>query len=183
MATSTSTGSASTGSDTVTVRSGPRPGDLGRVLSMHAELYSREYGFDEGFEAHVARGLAGFAAALGQVREQNVERAPGRLWLAERAGEVVGTVALTDEGDGVGQLRWFLVAPGARGSGLGRLLVRTLLDYARGQGYTHVKLWTVHVLDTAARLYTEMGFRCTERHPTRQFGQDLDELRYDLDLV
>jgi len=172
----------------VTVRSGPRPGDLGRVLAMHGELYACEYDFDERFEAHVARGLAGFADALGQARDDpgaldRPAEAPGRLWVAERSAELVGTVALTNEGDGVGQLRWFLVAPDARDGGLGRLLLRTLLDHAREQGYSHVKLWTVDVLEAAARLYTDAGFRCTERHPTRQFGRPMDELRYDLDLA
>jgi GNAT superfamily N-acetyltransferase len=168
---------------TVTIRSGPRPGDLGRVLAMHGEVYAREYGFDERFEAHVARGLAGFANALGEARDDPRAPEPGRLWVAERAGELVGTVALTDEGEGVGQLRWFLVAPDARGAGLGRTLLQTLLEHAGERGFTHIKLWTVHVLEAAARLYLDLGFGCTERHPTRAFGTDLDELRYDLDLT
>jgi len=166
----------------VSIRSGPRPGDLGRVLAMHGEIYAREYGFDERFEAHVARGLAGFADRLGEARDDPCGAEPGRLWVAEHADAVVGTVALTEEGDGVGQLRWFLVAPEARGAGLGRTLLRTLLAHARERGLTHVRLWTVDVLETAARLYLELGFRCTERHPTSGFGVDLDELRYDLEL-
>jgi GNAT superfamily N-acetyltransferase len=177
MATSTSPGVA------LTVRPGPRPGDLGTVLAMHGALYAREYGWDERFEAHVARGLAGFAEALGEARDHPGVPDPGRLWLAERGGTTVGSVALTDEGGGVGQLRWFLVAPEARGCGAGRRLLHTLLDHARERGFGHVKLWTVHLLDAAARLYTEAGFRCTERHPTRRFGHDLEELRYDLDLA
>lgn len=177
MATSTSPGR------TVSIRSGPRPGDLGRVLAMHGEIYAREYGFDERFEAHVAHGLAGFAHALGEARDDPRAPEPGRLWVAERADVLVGTVALTDEGDGVGQLRWFLVEPDARGAGLGRALLQTLLEHARERGLTHIKLWTVHVLEVAARLYLELGFRCTERHPSGGFGVDLDELRYDLDLT
>ena len=168
---------------TVTIRSGPRPGDLGRVLAMHGEVYAREYGFDERFEAHVARGLQGFANALGEAHDDPCAPEPGRLWVAERAGELIGTVALTDEGEGVGQLRWFLVAPDARRTGLGRALLQRLLEHARERGFTHVKLWTVHTLESAARLYLDLGFRCTERHPTRAFGIDLEELRYDLDLT
>ncbi|CAL99653.1 acetyltransferase (GNAT) family protein [Saccharopolyspora erythraea NRRL 2338] len=164
----------------IEIRTGPRPGDLGTVLAMHGRLYAREYGFDERFEAHVARGLAAFAAALGDARDTGAE--PGVLWVAERGDDPVGTVALTGEGGGVAQLRWFLVAPSARGTGLGRELLRTLLDHARGRGYAHVKLWTVDGLDAAARLYTEAGFRRTERNPVRQWGHDLTEARYDLDL-
>jgi N-acetylglutamate synthase-like GNAT family acetyltransferase len=166
----------------VSIRSGPRPGDLGRVLTMHGELYAQEYDFDERFEAHVAQGLAGFATALGEARDRPEAPEPGRLWVAERDGEVVGTVGLTDEGGGVGQLRWFLVTPHVRGHGVGGELVQALLAHARDRGMSHIKLWTVDVLHAAARLYLGLGFRCTERHPTRKFGHDLAELRYDLDL-
>ena len=118
MATSTSPRS------TVAIRTGPRPVDLRRLLSMHGEIYARVHGFDERFEAHVARGLAGFATALGEARDDPRAPEPGWLWVAERDGDVVGTVALTDEGAGVGQLRWFLVAADARGCGLGRALLK-----------------------------------------------------------
>ncbi|TDD41703.1 GNAT family N-acetyltransferase [Saccharopolyspora elongata] len=165
----------------ITIRIGPRPGDLGAVLAMHGELYAREHGFDERFEAHVAHWLAAFAAALGEARDEPGAE-PGRLWVAERGGEVVGTVALTDEGDGVAQLRWFLVAPAARGAGVGRKLLHALLDHARDQGFERVKLWTVGSLESAARLYLDAGFRCTERNPVRQWGHRLEELRYDLEL-
>ncbi|MCI2422002.1 GNAT family N-acetyltransferase [Saccharopolyspora sp. K220] len=171
----------STRTSEITIRVGPRPGDLGVVLAMHGELYAREYGFDEGFEAHVAHGLAAFAEALGAARDEPGSE-PGWLWLAERDGEVIGTVALTDEGDGVAQLRWFLVDPSVRGGGVGRKLLHRLLDHARDQGFKHVKLWTVDPLETAARLYLDAGFRCTERKPAQQWGHRLDELRYDLEL-
>jgi GNAT superfamily N-acetyltransferase len=167
--------------DEPTIRTGPAPGDLGAVLALHADLYAREYGFDERFEAHVARGLADFADALGQARETGRKQL-GRLWIAEAAGHPVGTIALTDEGAGMGQLRWFLVAPVARGSGLGRKLLSTLIDHARSGNFARIKLWTVEGLRAAAHLYVETGFRCTQRNPTSKWGQQLDELRYDLDL-
>lgn len=168
-------------SDDVTIRVGPCPGDLGTVLAMHGRLYAEEYGYNEEFEAHVARGLAGFAAALAAAREEPARRDPGRLWLAERSGEVVGTVALTDEGSGVAQLRWFLVAPRVRG-GLGRKMLRLLLAYARERGFERIRLWTVDGLDAAASLYSDAGFQCSHREPVRQWGHDLVEARYDLEL-
>lgn len=165
---------------TTTVRRGPRPGDLGVVLAMHGALYAEEFGYDEEFEGHVARGLAGFAAALGAAREDPGSPCPGWLWLAEDDGEVLGTVALTREGSH-GQLRWFLVDPKARG-GLGTRLLQTLLVQAREAGLTRIVLWTVDGLDAAARLYTRAGFRRIEDRPVRQWGQDLVEVRYELTL-
>src|SRR5688500_2242688 len=67
----------------VSIRLGPRPGDLGHVLEMHGRLYAEEFGYDEEFEAHVANGLAGFAAALSKRREDPALPEPGWLWVAE----------------------------------------------------------------------------------------------------
>jgi len=170
----------------VTIRVGPRPGDLGRVLEMHGRLYADEFGYDEEFEAHVAKGLAGFADALGKRHEDQSLPEPGWLWIAEDATDdrtdVVGMIALTVEGDRVGQVRWFLVAPHARG-GLGRNLMAILLDQARAAGLTHIKLWTVDGLEAAARLYTSLGFRRTDEVPGHRCGQALVEVRYGLDLA
>ncbi|MDA3624885.1 GNAT family N-acetyltransferase [Saccharopolyspora oryzae] len=166
----------------ITIRTGPRPGDLGTVLAMHGRFYAREHCFDERFEAHVASGLAAFAAALGEARDEPGAD-PGRLWIAERDGEVVGTVGLTDEGAGTAQLRWFLVSPEVRGAGVGRQLIGALLDHAREREFKQVRLWTVGQLEAAAHLYLDAGFRCVERKPVRQWGQQLDELEYRLDLV
>ncbi|MER7076527.1 Acetyltransferase (GNAT) family protein [Saccharopolyspora kobensis] len=165
----------------ITVRVGPRPGDLGTVLAMHGSFYAREHSFDERFEAHVAKGLAAFAEALGEARDEPGAE-PGRLWLAERDGEVVGTVGLTDEGAGTAKLRWFLVSPEVRGSGVGKRLIRALLEYARERDFERILLSTVGQLEAAAHLYLDAGFRCTERRSVRQWGQHLDELDYRLDL-
>jgi GNAT superfamily N-acetyltransferase len=166
----------------VTVRLGPEPGDLGTVLAMHGRLYAAEYGYDEEFEAHVARGIARFAAALAAARANPGGPHPGWLWLAEDDdGEVVGMIALTAEEGGAGQIRWFLVDPRSRG-GLGRQLLDAALDRARSDGMTRVRLWTVDGLDAAAHLYKSVGFGRTEEVPGHRFGQDLVEVRYDLEL-
>lgn len=167
--------------DAVTIRIGPRPGDLGTVLAMHGEIYAREFAFSAEFEAHVAEAVATFAAALGAAQDDPSRPEPGWLWVAERDGEVLGTVALTDEGEGVAQLRWFLVRPDARG-GLGTRLLDTCLAHARSSGFRHVKLWTVDGLDAAAALYTRAGFVRTEENAVRQWGVHLVYVRYDLEL-
>ncbi len=169
--------------DAVTIRVGPTAGDLGAVLLMHGQLYRVEHGLDEEFDAHVARGLAEFATAIAQARQEPAGPPAGWLWVAERDGQPVGTIALTHEGDGVGQVRWFLVAPAARGMGLGRRLLSALLDRARADGFRQLRLWTIAQLTTAARLYTEAGFRPTESHERQQWGQRLRAIRYELDLT
>src|SRR5947209_6033385 len=94
----------------VTLRWGLRPGDLGRVVSLHGVTYAREYGFDQTFEAYVAGPLADCVLATSP-RE--------RVWLAEREGLLVGCVAVVAAAPPAAQLRWFLVEPASRGAGLG----------------------------------------------------------------
>ena len=128
------------------------------------------------------------AAALSRRRERPALPEPGWLWIAEDDSvdelrpDVVGMVGLTVEEDRVGQVRWFLVAPHARG-GLGRSLMTTLLVQARSAGLEHLRLWTVDGLGAAARLYASLGFRRTEEVPGHRFGQDLVEVRYDLEVA
>jgi GNAT superfamily N-acetyltransferase len=159
----------------VTVRHDLRPGDMGQVIALHGVLYAQEYGFDHGFEAYVAETMAEF----GKLARPDLDR----LWVAEREGRLVGSIAIVGRVDGAAQLRWFLVDPETRGSGLGRRLVHDALEFCRAAGYRTVYLWTVNGLDAAARLYVAAGFRKTEtKPPVPLWGVNLAEERYDLDL-
>jgi GNAT superfamily N-acetyltransferase len=159
----------------ITVRHDLRPGDMGRVIAQHGELYALEYGFDHGFEAYVAETVAEF----GKLARPGLDR----LWVAEQAGRLVGSIAIIGREDGLAQLRWFLVDPKTRGTGLGRRLVGEAVGFCRAAGYRSVCLWTVSGLEAAAHLYVAAGFRKTEtKPPATLWGATLTEERYDLPL-
>jgi GNAT superfamily N-acetyltransferase len=159
---------------TVTIRVGPRPGDLGRVLELHGRLYAEEFGYDATFEALVARIVADY------VRDFDAQR--DACWIAERAGIPVGSVFIVAKTRTVAKLRLFLVDPTARGAGLGARLIDECIRFARAAGYRKITLWTQSELVAARRLYERAGFRrvATERH--RSFGHDLVGENWELRL-
>ncbi|MET8628920.1 GNAT family N-acetyltransferase [Kitasatospora sp. NPDC004669] len=169
---------AATAPAIATIREADRPGDLGAVAALHGVLYTREYGMDATMEAYVAAGMA--ELVLARIREG--APAPGRLWVAELAGRVVGAVGLVraEERPGWGQLRWVILDPDVRGQGLGRRLLDTALDEARARSYEGVLLWTVTGLDAAHHLYAKAGFELTLSRPAHKFGLDTVEQRMDL---
>ena len=89
-----------------------QPGDMGWVIHRHAVLYAREYGWDERFEAMVAEIAARFIQGFDPKRE--------RCFMAEKDGEIVGSVFLVAHGKTVAQLRLLLVEPGRAGSASAR---------------------------------------------------------------
>ena len=158
-----------------TIRQGLRPGDIGAVTRMHGVLYAREHGLDHRIEASVADGMVRFADAMHT-------GSGAALWVAEREGEVVGSIGMTDEGAGVGRLRWFIVAPEARRAGVGSRLLDHAVAWAREQELHRGVLFTIGVLVDAARLYRRAGFRKVSERVGTEWSETLVEERWELDL-
>jgi GNAT superfamily N-acetyltransferase len=153
----------------------PEPGDLGWIVERSGALYAAEYGWNDEFEAFVAGTIAAYVAG----RDASAREA---VWIAEVDGERVGCVGCVRDDDETARLRWLLVEPPARGSGIGARLVDECLRFARRSGYRRITLWTYDVLADARRLYERAGFTLDDQRPERAFGHDLTQQNWSLPL-
>ena len=153
---------------------GPRPGDMGRVVQLHGELYAREFGYNTDFEALVARIASDFV----------LEHEPQweRCWIAERDGAVVGSVFLVKQNRTTAKLRLLILDPKARGLGLGRRLTQACIRFAKEKGYRKMVLWTQSHLAAARAIYQAEGFRKISEEKHRSFGKRLVAEVWELKL-
>jgi ribosomal protein S18 acetylase RimI-like enzyme len=158
------------------IRNDLRPGDLGAIIAHHGETYSAEYGLNSAMEAHVAASVAK-AGVRGFPRERE------RLWIVECGERHAGSLALTDEGDDLGAVRWFVIDRELRGHGLGRRLVGELLAAAREFGLRGLWLETFSDLRAAAAIYRSVGFEVVSEETAPRWGRErLTYQRYELEL-
>ena len=83
----------------------------------------------------------------------------GELLLAKRGDHVLGCIALKPlEPPRTAEIKRLFVRPQARGKGVGKALIETILKTARQLGYGEIKLDTLPEMEGAIALYKANGF-------------------------
>jgi ribosomal protein S18 acetylase RimI-like enzyme len=125
------------------------PGDMPLVRTLFEE-YGQSLGIDLSFQGfdHELASLPGKYAPP-----------DGTVILAFHEGTPCGCVALRKIDARTCEMKRLYVRPGTRGLGVGRELVRRILEDARGRGYAVMRLDTLATMKSAVALYRGFGFR------------------------
>ena len=98
----------------------------------------------------------------GKYSPPNGELILARTAGSEQPGEPIGCVAVRPlplaNLPNCCEMKRLYVAPGGRGKGLGKALVKAALLAAKELGYEHVRLDTLRTMDVARKLYIAEGF-------------------------
>jgi GNAT superfamily N-acetyltransferase len=148
--------------------------DAAWLSHLHGTLYAADEGFDDSFGTLVAEIIADYLARRDPARE--------RGWVAMRGSERLGSIFCVAGPEGRAKLRMFLLAPSARGHGLGRRMLDLCLRFARDRGYRGLTLWTHESHRAACALYAAAGLRVTASDPVTSFGRALVEQTWEIDF-
>jgi len=137
----------------ITIRQA-RFGDVSAMAGLLGQLFAIEADFEADKQAQ-ARGLS------------LLLRKAACLLVAEEGGAVVGMISIqplvsTAEGGMVGLLEDLVVHEKCRGRGIGSLLLKMALDWARDQGLTRVQLLADSNNEAALQFYSGHGFHGTQ---------------------
>ncbi|MGF9647476.1 GNAT family N-acetyltransferase [Pseudarthrobacter oxydans] len=126
-----------------------------------------------------------------KVQDVALRAGQATVWVAERAGQVVGSVTLARAGEPYADIalhdelefRMLVVDPAVQRSGAGKAMMAAILEHARElDGVNGVSLTTGSTWESARSLYNKTGFA---RVPERDWfvpGTDIKLLVYRLDL-
>ena len=154
--------------EAVSVRSYYTSDDINNMIEQQWLFYNQVHKWDNSFLAYL----------------QETFNAPiERIWIAEINREFAGCIGLLNDGNKVGQLRWFLVNPSFHKKGIGTQLINSLVQYCKELDYERIFLWTVSDMVTARPLYKKFGFEIMEVQEKKSlWGATLIEERWDLEL-
>ncbi|MEM9783518.1 MAG: GNAT family N-acetyltransferase [Pseudomonadota bacterium] len=141
---------------------------------MHARLYAEEHGLGPGFESYQLEQLGRFLAGYDPGRDAVLSAADDRGLMAS----LVVDGAPHPEGSAALRIRWVLLAPRARGLGLGSRLMDRAIAFIDDAGCASW-LSTFAGLDTARGLYERRGFRLSEEIESAAWDRPLVMQRFD----
>ena len=88
----------------------------------------------------------------------------GIIYMVETEGNVVGMGALRELEEEVGEIKRMYIRPKYRGRGLGKKLLKKLIEKAKEFGYSTLRLDTADFMTVAQNIYRSIGFKEIEEY-------------------
>ena len=119
-----------------------------------------------------------FAIVTPRTAEISGRFAEGPMWVAVDEEQVVGTVSVTHEPEGL-YIRSMAVRPIAQGRGVGHGLLKAVDEYAAGTEVDRVFLYTTYFVPGAKEMYEKHGFVWVRDTPAEEWygtaGLEMDK--------
>ncbi len=96
----------------------------------------------------------------------------GRLLLAQDDDSTAGCVCLRKLRPSIGEVKRLYVKPTFRGKGIGKMLVRNLLEEARVVGYAMIRLDSTRYMVNAHDIYRSFGFQEIAPYPESEIPKE-----------
>ncbi len=151
-----------------------RPGEYGWIVQVHGQYYAEKFGWYGEFECIVAQIIVDY------LRSEEPDKQA--CFIAEYNSHPVGCIVLMKTNDLEGKLRVLFVSESVRGKGIGRLLVKSLVEQARLIGYKRLSLWTTDNQKAARALYEKVGFSLVSQTPNTTFAKGSNDEFWKMEL-
>ncbi len=92
------------------------------------------------------------------------EEPDGSFFIAKDGKNVIGCIGLKKIQSGICEMKRLFVKDEYKGRGLGKELIKTLIEEAKKKGYSKMRLDTLSKMKSAQRLYKEFGFYEIEQY-------------------
>ena len=148
--------------------------DKDYIIDSHYKIYNKEYNYDLSFKEYVSNSVNQYIKKANNSLEN--------IWILDIDGCPKGSISIKSVSEDVAQLGLFLVDPSLRGTGLGKQLVQTAVDFCKERNYKKVVLWTNRELIAARRIYENKGFRLIETRNQILSNKELIEEQWELSL-
>ena len=160
------------------IQTGYLPGAIGRITELHGRFYAENWQFGVFFEAKLASGLAEFMLRYDPSRDA--------MWSVIQNNRLEGSITIDGlhglDPDQGAHLRWFIMSDALRGQGFGNRLLDAAIQFCRDQHYPSIHLSTFAGLHAARKLYENAGFILTHEQRGAQWGTEVTEQKFVLDL-
>jgi putative acetyltransferase len=149
-----------------------QPTDSSSIKSLISSIMKKEYPGDE--KAYQYGDLEDISHAYGRLKE--------KFLVVEEDSEIIGTAGIKQDSDTTALLRRFFVHPSHRGRAIGLMLVDTIIDFCKMNGYRLIVFRATSNMGPAIKLLTKKkNFQESERLSFN--GIEVIVLHYRIDAV